>query len=468
MQEIKILTNINTNAHYTSEGKSFESGNPIITAQSNFVLYWQLYETTPNADEIDVNVTEWKKAKAYTGCNAKLTCDDSWATKVAVTLSGENGISAGSEFPENINCIIAGNAAPEEISGNGEITLYNDEGSNETLYYDSFHADGSSVHFHVGTGIKAKYDHNNNEQCYVTQSVLFSAYSDTELSSPANGLFVFHVYADSNKLKMLKDRNDSGIISVVGLELLPYITNNGIIDIFPAFLFDRLQLKVTLGQVGISAEIGEEIKNSIYDEVNTLIAQGFSVQIYSKATASWGDYYEGFVYSSDNTKYRFKLNAAISDTWVEVPIITGDVNSYIDVTEIDSEGFVALEADQMPVAVTIDNITYDLGNCSIRHEEGKIKFLAAYFLAKANKESFSGSWRVWLTAKDGKPGDPGKTNYVFCLCQSEPPTLFDGLIWVKGGTNSPQYVSTSGGLNILTSDLGDYSNVSSGTIIIKQ
>lgn len=55
---------------------------------------------------------------------------------------------------------------------------------------------------------------------------------------------------------------------------------------------------------------------------------------------------------------------------------------------------------------------------------------------------------------------------LFCLCTEEPPKIFDGLIWVKGGTSDPQYVTVNGPANIVVKDSGIYDNLADGTIII--
>ena len=55
---------------------------------------------------------------------------------------------------------------------------------------------------------------------------------------------------------------------------------------------------------------------------------------------------------------------------------------------------------------------------------------------------------------------------LFCLCTEEPPKIFDGLIWVKGGNSDPQYVTVNGPANIVVKDSGIYDNLADGTIII--
>ena len=72
-----------------------------------------------------------------------------------------------------------------------------------------------------------------------------------------------------------------------------------------------------------------------------------------------------------------------------------------------------------------------------------------------------GSW------EGGSGGGTGSDRMaLFCLCTEEPPKIFDGLIWVKGGTSDPQYVTVNGPANVVVKDSGIYDNLADGTIII--
>lgn len=50
----------------------------------------------------------------------------------------------------------------------------------------------------------------------------------------------------------------------------------------------------------------------------------------------------------------------------------------------------------------------------------------------------------------GDTGDNGTDTVVICLCMQSPPSLFDGMIWVKGGTNTPVYYTAVGGVTVKT------------------
>ena len=55
---------------------------------------------------------------------------------------------------------------------------------------------------------------------------------------------------------------------------------------------------------------------------------------------------------------------------------------------------------------------------------------------------------------------------VLCLCTQSPQSLFDGMIWVKGGTTTPVYYTAVGGVTVLTEMPSDVASQSNGTIVI--
>ena len=59
-------------------------------------------------------------------------------------------------------------------------------------------------------------------------------------------------------------------------------------------------------------------------------------------------------------------------------------------------------------------------------------------------------------------------NCIMCLCTTAPPGLFDGLIWVQGGTAVPQYISAPGGIKVLTEIPEDHSALTNGTILLTE
>ena len=57
---------------------------------------------------------------------------------------------------------------------------------------------------------------------------------------------------------------------------------------------------------------------------------------------------------------------------------------------------------------------------------------------------------------------------VLCLCTQSPQSLFDGMIWVKGGTSTAKYYTAVGGVTVLTEMPSDVSSQNNGTIVIME
>ena len=66
----------------------------------------------------------------------------------------------------------------------------------------------------------------------------------------------------------------------------------------------------------------------------------------------------------------------------------------------------------------------------------------------------------------GDTGQNGTNTTVVCLCTQSPESLFDGMIWVKGGTTTPVYYTAVGGVTVLTEMPSDVSSQNNGTIVI--
>ena len=57
---------------------------------------------------------------------------------------------------------------------------------------------------------------------------------------------------------------------------------------------------------------------------------------------------------------------------------------------------------------------------------------------------------------------------VLCLCTQSPASLINGMIWVKGGTDTPMYYTAVSGVTVLTATPPDLTNQNNGTIIITE
>lgn len=273
MQEIHILTNTLSGEHYDQTGKSYRKGTPEIYINSRFIVYWQLYSSTPGANLESVNVSAWVKSEKFAGCVAKFTCDNDWIKNVSGKLSG-SGIAADSQFPASVTISVPF-AEKEDIAPSGQLTFYSDNGKYESVLYTAREIQENAVIFTLDNeGTKAKNGYTSGDIVNITQEVLFQSFCDTDLSDPDNGLFVFEVIASSGKLHRLANTTTSGSVAVKGIELLPYIiaADNTILQ-YPSFIFTKAALLTTIAEAGTPAQPGDVLKYEIAAEIKKQIAE---------------------------------------------------------------------------------------------------------------------------------------------------------------------------------------------------
>ena len=173
-----------------------------------------------------------------------------------------------------------------------------------------------------------------------------------------------------------------------------------------------------------------------------------------------------------------------------------------------------IQGSNVPVGVLTDKGNYypvQKNSITINAAQNQIQLDLSPYLAYDNSASFSGTWTVYFAAgtqgeqgnnalsfqigtvttlpagsdatvsatvseeglvtlnmgiPQGDPGQDGTNTTVVCLCAQQPEALFDGMIWVKGGTSTPVYYNAVGGVTVLTEMPSDVTSQSNGTIVI--
>lgn len=100
---------------------------------------------------------------------------------------------------------------------------------------------------------------------------------------------------------------------------------------------------------------------------------------------------------------------------------------------------------------------------SLKGSDGK----SAYQIAVDN--GFIGTQQQWLASLKGQSSQPTIQNNVgaiACLCTQQPQPIFDGMLWVYGGTSQPRYYSVVGGLYCIAQNEAGAS-LPNGTILIR-
>lgn len=194
-------------------------------------------------------------------------------------------------------------------------------------------------------------------------------------------------------------------------------------------------------------------------------------------------------------------------------------------SSVSEENKATLNGTNVPVGVRTNSGNYypiEKGSVVIDVSGGTIEIDVSPYLAYDNSASFSGTWTVYFavgkqgengnnalsfqvgtvttlpagsdatvtatvsdeglvtlnmgipqgkTGQPGQKGDTGKngTNtVVVCLCEQSPESLFDGMIWVKGGTSTAKYYTAVGGVTVLTEMPPDITSQNNGTIVIME
>ena len=69
-------------------------------------------------------------------------------------------------------------------------------------------------------------------------------------------------------------------------------------------------------------------------------------------------------------------------------------------------------------------------------------------------------------SSSGQETTPTAGNCILCLCTVAPQSQFDGLIWISGGSDTPEYIAATGGITVLTEIPENISSLSNGTVLI--
>lgn len=318
---IKINTNITTGEHFNGDGASFRSSEPQVSYRSNFLVAWQLFTETPNADESGVNLSLWTPAD-FSGCGAIVTCDNDFRHRIAGTLA--TAINTG----ETVSSVtIKTSAASADVPESGMISLYSDSGSVKDIEYSGMTITANGYILQLSEEFNADANYPAGSSANISQEPLFQAMYIPEESDPVKGLFVFDCYAYSKRLAALADTSAGRNITVQGLEILPFATDdNSVIRELPAYLIDTFTLNVNLAEVGavIPEYTGEP--SELLAALASLVVHGLDIQVHNKESG-WHDYtaadLEDAEYARSLTAYRIRLSGSTGDWSLPVPLIHG-------------------------------------------------------------------------------------------------------------------------------------------------
>lgn len=308
---MKFYLDTSLRAFYDSKGELLASGEPQIPYKSRQMIEIQLVTNSPDNGTPGVRPEiDWPKDKSFDipGVTALLSVDNDFKRRNKGTL--KNDISAGTVT--SITGAFSGVAA-SSFRIPGTLRIFDAAGNAENLSYTSLEVTGSNVVFAVENSSVSK-SYSSGATIDAPDSLYMQAALNAEKSSPATGLFIFDLVADSAKLREAIDYSSVSVLSsIAGMELLVFTVeqDNTILE-RNSFVCETVSVTGTIGDPDSTVTVPDLTENALAAAVSALNAQGFIVE-YSTDKNEW--------HSTQGNedrflRFRFKSASASEDAWV--------------------------------------------------------------------------------------------------------------------------------------------------------
>lgn len=291
-----IYINTVTRECFNESGDFFKSNMPQIPYLSKEDVKIVLCTSTDGGNDAGASPENWTRDTSYANINgigAIITVDSDFIHKIKGSLTTQ--ITSGQVT--SIVTEIEG-ASIAKIPSSGVVRIFNSSGSYEALTYSARNVNGNSVTFTTSGSVFNTYPEGSVIDC--DQSPYCSAYLNTAESNIQQGEFVFSLSCSSDRLREEMEYSDVEKLSVKGIELLIYKTEDSKDQIVNAFICDTFSIVGTIGTVGFEAEPPDGTENKIATLVDQLLAAGFELE----------QQYD----SAGNTQFRFRSVEA-GGTW---------------------------------------------------------------------------------------------------------------------------------------------------------
>ena len=291
-----IYINTVTRECFNESGDFFKSNMPQIPYLSKEDVKIVLCTSTDGGNDAGASPENWTRDTSYANINgigAIITVDSDFIHKIKGSLTTQ--ITSGQVT--TIVTEIEG-ASIAKIPSSGVVRIFNSSGTYEALTYSARNVNGNSVTFTTSGNLVNTYPEGSVIDC--DQSPYCSAYLNTAESNIQQGEFVFSLSCSSDRLREEMEYSDVEKLSVKGIELLIYKTEDSKDQILNAFICDTFSIVGTIGTVGFEAEPPDGTENKLAGLVDQLLAAGFEVEQQND--------------SSGNTQFRFRSVEA-GGTW---------------------------------------------------------------------------------------------------------------------------------------------------------
>lgn len=262
---LKTYLNTIDSEFYDADGNLWRNGYPQLIVGGHEEIKIILCTNTEDASTGLADPDRWERDGSYSninGISALLTVDSDSIHYLKGTLS-----TSINEGAVTLSAVIA--ADYSTIPDSGIIRIYSEAGEAEYIAYNSRIVSGNTVTFALATAVNASY----TSGCIVDvqQAPICQAYIDNSKSDLAKGELVFNLVCDSDRLRALTDYSNSDTISIKGIELLFYVTDeNNYVRKLRAYLWDSPSLRNSMGDPAFPAPLPDALQNTVAELVKTL------------------------------------------------------------------------------------------------------------------------------------------------------------------------------------------------------
>lgn len=316
---MKLYINTATREFFDKDGVRLASDTPKIPYKSRQEVVLQLCTDTPDADTPGISPeTEWRKDTSFNlpGVSAILSVDNDFKRRNKGGLSVD--VQAG-ELSTITGTFTGVTSASFRIPGT--VRIFDTIGNAEILNYTNIEITNSNVTFILAENSSLKNSYEKGAVIDAPDSLYMQAALNTEKSSPATGLFVFDLVADSMKLRESVEYSSTSVLSsIAGMELLIFTAEkDGTLLERNSFVCDTVSVTGTIGDPDSTVSVPDLSANALAAAVSALNAQGFIVE-YSTDKNEWHATQGG---EDRFLRFRFKSASASEDAWVVLEMKQG-------------------------------------------------------------------------------------------------------------------------------------------------
>ena len=273
---ITLYLNTATKEWFDANGNSLRSDSPEVSfqTQEKFVIFAK--SQTPYSNTEGVKPDTWPVDQTLVntpGLGALATIDSDYIRNLKGEL--QEDITSGAKTIK----VSFDSATIEEIPLHGKLRIFNKSGGYEIIPYESRNREDNYILFSISEDASLLNSYPKESRVDCNQAPLAYAHWNTAESSLEQGMFVFDMVIDSERLRSAFYYSDLAKLSIRGLEILFYTVNaDGNQEALSAFLLNSLTLTGTMGTLGYEGEVPDPQRNEIAAIVGSLIGAGLDVE----------------------------------------------------------------------------------------------------------------------------------------------------------------------------------------------